>query len=167
MNAGNGHRDITYHLEPGYIYVTAEKALVRTVLGSCVAVCLFDRTRKIGGMNHFIYPETSDRDKATAQYGNVATMELVRMMLRAGADKRDLRAQLFGGASRGPRDGKTTGERNCAIARAVLGNAGIPVISEDVGGMMGRKLLFDTSSGEVAVLKVHTLRREDWIDRSV
>ncbi len=157
--------DITYHLEPGYVYVSVEKAIVRTVLGSCVAVCLWDKTRGIGGMNHFIYPETLEQSKATAQYGNVATLELVRMMIRAGAKKQDLTAQLFGGASRMQRtEEPTTGERNRLVARKVLEKAKVKIVSEDVGGSMGRKLIFDTSTGEVAVLKVHALRRDDWIE---
>ena len=82
----NTVREIDYMLKPGYIYVSRQISVIRTVVGSCVTVCLWDKVLKFGGMNHFLYPAISEKSKATAQYGNVATTALVRLMLEAGSE---------------------------------------------------------------------------------
>ena len=87
-----------YLLEPGYIYVSLSPSVVRAVVGSCVAVCLWDRRRTFGGMNHFLYPAAPSRAAATARYGNVAVAALVRLMEDSGSRRGDLVAQIYGGA---------------------------------------------------------------------
>lgn len=144
------------------MYATTEGVLIRTVVGSCVAVSLWDRKRKWGGMNHFLYPEVDEGERRTAQFGDVAVPGLVAMMRDLGCRLEDLTAQVFGGATRMESGGHTLGGQNTDLARRELAGKGIPVVSEDVGGVMGRKLLFDTRTGEVAVLKVHRLRDGDW-----
>jgi chemotaxis protein CheD len=96
------------------------------------------------------------------RFGDVAVPGLVAMMRDLGSRLEDLTAQVFGGATRTGTGGRTPGGRNAEVARRELAGKGIPVVSEDVGGVMGRKLLFDTQTGEVAVLKVHRLRDGDW-----
>jgi len=152
-----------YMLKPGYIYVTTGSSVVRTVLGSCVAVCLWDKNQKHGGMNHFLYPKANTKSKPTAQYGNVATRALIRMMADAGSYRKDMVAQIFGGGYSNDGKGKEIGEENVHVARSILADHGINVISEDVGGQMGRKIIFDTSTGHVVVFKVHKIRETDWI----
>ena len=156
---------VTYHLEPGYVFVSANAALIRTVVGSCIAVCLWDRKRNYGGMNHFLYPEAARKSKTTAQYGNVAIPALLRMMKNIGSSKKNLVAQIYGGGRLYDSERNRVGEENTEIARKILRDNNITIISEDVGGKMGRKILFDTYSGHAAVLKVHRLRREDWIEQ--
>ncbi len=155
-------RPINYHLDPGYIYVSSRGATVRTVVGSCVAVCLWDKVLRHGGMNHFLYPVIRDIDKATDQYGNVATAALVKMMEETGCRRVDLLAQILGGASPEGARRPTVGEENVHVARAVLSRKGIAVVSEDTGGIMGRKVLFDMGTGQSVVMKVYTLRSMDW-----
>jgi chemotaxis protein CheD len=72
---------IDFYLSPGHIYLNHEPALVSTVVGSCVAVSLWDSKNKYGGVAHFLYPFTEDRNRATAQYGNVAVKYLVTSRL--------------------------------------------------------------------------------------
>lgn len=151
-----------YYLEPGYIYCLPEPATVHTVVGSSVSVCLWDAELRIGAMNHFLYPAARTPDRATPQYGNVATAELIRMMLECGSRKEDLRAQIVGGASPEPGPGLSLGQRNTNAARRVLIKTGLLIVSEDIGGHMGRKVAFDTRSGHLMVLKVHQLRQDDW-----
>ncbi len=153
-----------YHLEPGYVFVSAHGAIIRTVVGSCISVCLWDEQRRLGGMNHFLYPETTDRKKSTAQYGNVAMPALIKLMEKLGSKPRDLVAQLYGGGQLHNLKKNVVGEENITIARNVLKKRRIPVISEDVGGKMGRKILFDTETGHAAIFKVHRLRQTDWIE---
>ena len=152
-----------YFLEPGYIYCASEPASVHTVVGSCVAVCVWDRRLHIGGINHFLYPGTSERSEATACYGNVATMALLGMMEEAGCRRHNLLAQILGGAARMTHPGESLGRENVEAARAVLRKRRVTICSEDVGGNMGRKIVFDTVTGHVGVLKVFDLRKEDWI----
>ena len=156
----------TYHLEPGYIFAGVDGTVIRTVVGSCVAVCLWDKQTVSGGMNHFLYPYIKEKSKMTAQYGNVAIPALLTMMKKIGCSKRDLVAQVYGGGQLHDSKRNSVGRENTEVAREILKKNNIPVISEDVGGTMGRKILFDTSTGHVAVLKVQRLRREDWLEHT-
>lgn len=137
-------------------------ATIHTVVGSSVAVCVWDRTLEIGAMNHFHYPMTCEQDKATPLYGNVATAELLRMMFEAGAQRDTMSAQIVGGAGPEPGSPSTLGMENVVSARAVLTRAGIVIKSEDIGGSMGRKVIFDIKTGHILILKVHHLRQDDW-----
>ena len=151
-----------YFLEPGYIYFSKEAAVVRTVLGSCVAVCLWDHRLKYGGMSHYLYPSTNDPDNTTPKYGNVAITALVRMMDNAGCRRKDIKAQILGGAQPEETGRRLLNKDNVRIAREVLVRKRIKIVSEDVGGTMGRKVILDLGTGEVAVLKVHNIRQTDW-----
>ncbi|MBF0302523.1 MAG: chemotaxis protein CheD [Desulfamplus sp.] len=154
---------LDYLLKPGYIYMSDNQPIsISTVVGSSVAVCLFDRKQKIGGMNHFQFPETNEREKATAIYGNVATLTLIKMMLSNGSKNSHIEAQIFGGAYNPEVSNMNVGINNIRTARKILSSKKIKIISEDVGGEMGRKIIFNTATFEIAVLKVKTLRRSDW-----
>ena len=161
------HR-VNYYLEPGYIYFSKSPAIVQTVVGSCIAVCLWDRILQYGGMNHFVRPVTHSPEEATPQFGNVATAALIRIMEEAGCHRKDLVAQITGGgfpedAPAMPQHVRDLGVANIQAARDVLIRKGIQIVSEDIGGSMGRKLVFDTSTGQLVVLKVHKIRSSDWI----
>ncbi len=152
----------SYYLDPGYIYFPADPTTLRTVVGVCVAVCLWDAQLEQGAMNHFIHPATANPETATPKFGNVATAELIAMMERAGSSRENLQAQILGGAApKGP-GGPETGVNNAQMARDVLRRKGIQIVSEDTGGNMGRKIVFDTGTGHVMVLKVQRIRSEDW-----
>ncbi len=152
----------TYHLEPGFVFAARERVTIRTVLGSCVAVCVWDRAKRFGGMNHFLYAAPGEEDVSTPRFGAVAIPALLRMMKELGSRRGDLEAQVYGGATRPEYSHSTAGARNSEIARELLEKYRVPIISRDTGGHLGRKILFDTYSGHVAVLKVHRLRQEDW-----
>jgi chemotaxis protein CheD len=153
-----------YFLRPGYIYVPGEPTLISTVLGSCVAVCLWDRERRYGGMNHFLYPFVRDPYRATAKFGNVATRALIRLLLQGGSRKEQLESQIFGGShpENNGGEGVKVSNENIEIARRILTTSGIPIVSQDVGGTRGRKLVFNSSTNEVVVVRVDRLRDSDW-----
>lgn len=151
-----------YLLEPGYILIAAEPTCISTVLGSSVSVCIYDREREYGGMSHFRFPFTSDRQRTTALYGNVSTLSLLRMMLENGSEKKYLEAQVFGGAYNQGFSEEDIGKENIQVAQKVLQRYNIQIISEDIGGMMGRKVVFNTATAELAVFRVQKLRKEDW-----
>ncbi|GMV90332.1 MAG: hypothetical protein AMXMBFR82_01100 [Candidatus Hydrogenedentota bacterium] len=155
-------RSSTYYVEPGYVYFSRRATLLRAVVGSCVAVCLWDERKRVGGMNHFLMPAVSDRENATPRFGNVAVAALVKIMEEAGSRRSDLVAQILGGGAPAGAAHPSLGERNVRAARDALTRKGIRIISEDIGGTVGRKIVFDTSNGELAVLKVHQIRESDW-----
>lgn len=153
---------INYYLKPGYIFVAAEPAVISAVLGSCVAVCIYDRKHMAGGMNHFQVPYVKNRHRATAGYGNAATLTLIRMMTNDGSGIEHLEAQIYGGAYDQEVCSRDIGHENVMVARKILTKYRIRIISEDVGGEKGRKVVFHTYTNEIAVLKVDKLRMSDW-----
>ena len=82
------------------------------------------------------------------------------LLIKGQSPKGNFEAHIFGGAALDSNDGR--GHANIAMARKVLSSRGISIATEDVGGSKGRKILFDPETGHVAVLKVHSIRREDW-----
>jgi chemotaxis protein CheD len=151
-----------YFLKPGYIFLSVNPIIISTVLGSSVSVCLYDRMRKVGGMNHFKLPTIGDPQKATAEYGNIATLTLIRMMLHDGSKRKNIEAQIFGGAFRADISEVNVGESNVRVARNVLTQERLQIVSEDVGGQKGRKIVFDTVKNEIAIIKVEKIREGDW-----
>ena len=138
------------YLAPGQVFASAEPAGAATILGSGVAVCLWDPRTRAGGANHFLLPDWAGSGTGTARYGNVAIASLVQRMEELGARRRDLQAKLFGGAAvseafRTRPD--HLGARNVTLARQQLEQLAIPAVAEDVGGSRGRKVLYRTDSG--------------------
>lgn len=151
-----------YFLQPGFIFVSEAPYLIHTVLGSCVAVCLWDTTLHFGGMNHYIYARAK-KGNANGKYGNASISHLVRMMIEMGCKYQNLRAHIIGGAENMTLR-STIGTENVEIAEELLGKSRINVVSRDVGGNLGRKVVFNNSTGEVLVYKVENIRRSDWYD---
>ncbi len=129
-----------------------------TILGSCIAACIWDEGCGIGGMNHFLLAQslapTSDgaapRDN---RYGVHAMEVLINGLLRAGARRDALRAKLFGGAkiSATLRD---IGASNAAFARQFLKTEGIPCIAESLGGQQARRITFHPATGRARQLLI-------------
>jgi chemotaxis protein CheD len=140
----------TVYLHPGQLHAAAGRGLITTLLGSCVSVCLFDPIRGVGGANHFLLPHYASGAHASPRYGPPAIYALLDRLLRLGAERTRLEAKVFGGACvlEGMRAGpRQLGVSNVEVARAVLGQEGIPVRAEDVGGTLGRKVVFRVHDG--------------------
>jgi Chemotaxis protein; stimulates methylation of MCP proteins len=140
-----------HFLYPAELYVSKAPYQINTILGSCVAVCLFDPVLNIGGMNHFMLPYWNGQGLASPKYGNIANEKLLDKMLSLGCNKNNLKAKMFGG-------GEVIetqivqfhiGARNIEVAKLFLEEKKIPIISSSVGGKLGRKIEFFTLSGEV------------------
>ncbi len=142
------------YLHAGQLAAFREPRAISTVLGSCVAVCLWDGQSRIGGMNHFLLPHRAGAGETSPRFGNVAMGQLLDAIVRLGGRFSHLQAKLFGGACvlGGPRPGETLGEQNVQLARSLLDAAGIPIVAEDTGGTRGRRLVFHTDDG-LAFLK--------------
>jgi chemotaxis protein CheD len=142
-------------LHPGQIVASTEPCTISTIVGSCVAVCLFDPVRRAGGSNHYMLPDAGEPGVASARFGDVATEELLRRMLAIGCRRRDLQAKIFGGASLLPVSRRVSGEslgmKNVHMARRILVEQRIAIVAEDVGGTWGRRVVFRTDVGEAQI----------------
>lgn len=144
-----------HYLYPGQLIAFKEETLVTTLLGSCVAVVLYDRVKKIGGLNHYLIDQLSDIKHTNSRYGSFAIPELIRQIEALGSLKKDLVARVYGGANvvEISIGGESIGERNIQFALELLQENGIAVLEKDVGGNSARTLKFNTSSGEVRVIR--------------
>lgn len=140
-----------HFLYPAELFASKTPYQINTILGSCVAVCLFDPVLGIGGMNHYMLPYWNGQGLASPKYGNIAIEKLVDKMIALGSNKNNLKAKIFGG-------GEVIetqvvqfhiGLRNIEVARQLLDEKKIPIISSSVGGKLGRKIELITNTGEV------------------
>jgi chemotaxis protein CheD len=155
--SGHGKERMGVYLLPGRLFVSPEPCTVRMVLGSCVAVCLWDPLRAVGGANHFLLPYPGGNGQDSPRFGNVATQRLIEKLLAFGSTKPSLMAKLFGGSCvLEAFQNKEThlGTKNVSVARKLLQDVGIPVIAEDVGGQRGRKVIFQTDDGSAWVRRL-------------
>ncbi len=139
-----------HFLYPATLYASKAPTLVTTILGTCVAVCLFDPVAKIGGINHFMLAQWDGSSPSSPKYGDVAIRNLYDKMLQQGAEKSNLHARIYGGLCRkGGGDAFNIGIKNILIAKKMLSQLHIPVRAQDVGGHSPRKLGFQTNTGLV------------------
>ena len=140
-----------YTVFPGQYMITSVPALVTTVLGSCVSVCLWDGQAGIGGMNHYLLPGTEEDEVGNMNRGITSIQLLVKSMLNRRATIENLEAKVFGGCNSLYKENNffRVGERNAAIALEILKEFNIPVRAKHVGGSYGRKIIFDTGTGKV------------------
>ena len=144
-------------LHPGDFYFTRvgeHRTVVKTLLGSCVAICLWDARLGIGGMNHYMLPFPTAKQTGSPRFGTVAWTQLLDRIAALGAHRYDLRAGIFGGACIMDAfrfDADHVGTRNVELAEQQLRDAGIAVLQREVGGRRGRKLTFETRTGHITV----------------
>ncbi|HEY0437149.1 MAG TPA: chemotaxis protein CheD [Phenylobacterium sp.] len=145
------------HLVQGECRVTDDPAVVlATTLGSCVAACIRDPMAGVGGMNHFLLPESSE-GLVSLRYGAFAMELLINGLLAQGGRRDRMEAKLFGGGrlSEGLAD---VGEKNAAFARDFLVREGITLSGGSVGGGLARRIQFWPVSGRA---RQQTLARGD------
>ena len=139
---------------PGEFFVSHDSLAIMTVLGSCIAACLWDSRMRVGGMNHFMLPEGDSAD-ASGRYGSYAMELLIKEMMKLGARRETLQAKIFGGAQ--VMHNFTTlnvGERNTRFVQDYLATERIPVVSEDVLDIYPRKVVFFPVTGKVMVKRL-------------
>ena len=151
-----GNRSKAYLL-PGQLYASAEPCHIKTILGSCVAICLWDRWRGAGGMNHFLLPSSRQGQPTSLRYGDEATRVLLELLDGLGCQVPNLCAKVFGGAAlcqSRDRYGISLGAKNVAAALSLMKSAGIPVAAQETGGLQGRRLIFNTDDGVAWTQKI-------------
>jgi chemotaxis receptor (MCP) glutamine deamidase CheD len=147
-------------------------ALIRTLLGSCIAACLHDPVARVGGMNHFMLPRPEGRPIDANRFGVHAMEELIFRMQNHGAHRHRLVGKLFGGGHvlRVDETEDSVPRRNIRFIEEFMVVEGIPVASRDLGGRDGRIILFSTETGQAFVRRVagapDLLRDEQRLRRS-
>ena len=144
-----------HFLFPGTIFAEPLEYQISTVLGSCVAVCLWDQVIRRGGMNHMMLPLWNGEGLATPKYGNIAMEKLFAKVLSIGCHREHLVAKVFGGANvtGAGLEMFMIGDRNITLAFQILDEFRIPVVAKDIAGQVGRKIIMNTATGVVLVGK--------------
>jgi len=154
-------------LHPGEYYSSSEDIVISTILGSCVAVALFDSKTGVGGLNHFMLPGSVEAKNPilspNAKYGMYAMELLINDMMKKGVRKEDLRAKVFGAASVLDFSGDSTGNKipisNIEFTFSYLKEESIPIKARDVGGMEPRKIFLFARTGKVLLKRIPRTRR--------
>lgn len=155
---------------PGEYYATTRDLMIVTVLGSCVSVCLRDRSSGIGGMNHFMLPDNVDAQNPvagkSARYGVYAMDMLINNLLKLGAARNRLEAKVAGAGKvlRGF-EANNVGERNATFVVEYLNTEKIPIISQDLLGIYPRKVYFFPTQGRVLVRKLMSMHNNTILER--
>jgi chemotaxis protein CheD len=144
---------------PGEFHVSCTE-IIATILGSCIAACIKDTKNGIGGMNHFMLPgDVRSEDmflKASTKYGIFAMEQLINEMIKQGGSKKHFQAKVFGGGhilNFRKSDGDVP-ESNIDFVRAFLKMEQIDIVKEDVGGFVGRKILFFPDTAKVLLKRL-------------
>ncbi len=148
---------------PGEYYVSSEDVVIMTVLGSCIAACLWDSRMRVGGMNHFMLPEGDSLD-VSGRYGSYAMELLINEMLKLGARRETMQAKIFGGGQ--VMSSFTTmnvGERNTQFVIDYLHTERIPIVSEDVLDIYPRKVCFFPVTGKAMVKRLAHAHPEELV----
>ena len=159
---------LTAKLMPGEYYVTRQDEMITTVLGSCVAACIRDVSNGVGGMNHFMLPETSQsrlssRDEAVvgnaSRYGNYAMEHLINCILQNGGKRKNLEVKLFGGGKIIATLGDV-GARNIQFVLDYIDTEALSLVSQDLGDIYPRKVNYFPLTGRVRMKKIKDLHNQ-------
>ncbi len=138
---------------PGEYFVSDEDILIMTVLGSCIAACIWDSRLRIGGMNHFMLPEGAG--DTTGRYGSYAMELLINELVKRGSTREYMQAKVFGGgAVIAGMTSMNVGERNTQFVLDYLATERIPVVSKDVMDIYPRKVVFFPVTGKAMVKRL-------------
>jgi chemotaxis protein CheD len=149
---------VTIHV--GDIHVSDTPVKIKTILGSCIAACMYDPSTRIGGMNHFLLPGELDSLDLSTRYGVNAMEMLINEMMKIGANRLKLQAKVFGGADifRTNHTLMMVGKKNIKFIRGFLETERIPVLSERLGGNEGLIVHYIAQTFEVFIKPVSTDR---------
>ncbi len=170
--ADASYKRITIHI--GGYYVSKEPSVVKTILGSCISVCLFESENKIGGMNHFMLPESKDLDNVddynNTRYGIYAMEVIMNEILKLGGKKSNITAKIFGGGNVLP--GLTSNvlkiaDKNINFAKKFLSDENIPIITEDIGGNTPRKVFFFNTENKIMLKKLGAVSNEFSVEQEI
>lgn len=159
----------TIKILPGEFYVTKLNERIETVLGSCISACVRDPIAGVGGMNHFMLPVDKSAGKPTElsdanRYGNYAMENLVNALLSEGAKRERLEFKLFGGG-RIMSSMTNIGWYNIGFAFDYVFTEGFKVVSQDIGDIYPRKVLYYPLNGRVRVRRLNPMHNQSLADQ--
>ena len=141
----------------GEYYIAADPSLViYTLLGSCIAVCLYDPAHSIGGMNHFMLPQSKETHSSSGRFGKQSMDAMIDELLRQGAVFSALKAKIFGGARMfdTPKEIDIAGA-NIQFITEFMETHQIPVVARDLGGNIGRKIYYVLENHRVFLKRIN------------
>ena len=147
---GKDFERLARNINPGGWAIETDRPIA-TLLGSCVAVCLFDPKLKLGGMNHFLLPSrtsAANTDTDIILSGDYSMEVLVNALINKGANKTRMIAKAFGGGTIVSSIRMAIGERNAEFAREWLAREDIPLVASDFSGPWSRKVIFVPQTGD-------------------
>lgn len=151
-------RHVDIHI--GEFHASGRPTVISTLLGSCVAVCLYDPVSQIGGMNHILMPGRADMNKfdISARYGINAMELLINRIMNLGGTRRRLIAKIFGGAKTIDiiSENMSMGRKNIEFVKEFLKKESIKIVSQDISGTQSRKIWFHTDTSEVVLRRGKT-----------
>jgi len=155
----------TIKILPGEFYVTRSNERIETVLGSCIAACVRDPISGIGGMNHFMLPinknSSSNSELSDAnRYGNFAMENLVNAILSQGGKRERLEFKLFGGG-RIMSSMTNIGWYNIGFAFDYIFTEGFKIVSQDIGDVYPRKVMYYPNSGRARVRRLNPMHNQE------
>jgi chemotaxis protein CheD len=131
----------------------AGEVLVARGLGSCIGLCLVDRSQNVAGLAHIMLPDSTEAGRQGMRYADCAVPALLDSVLELGARRHRLEAVLVGGAQmfsgRAIAAGGAVGERNDIAARAALVRLNLTVVADATGGERGRTVRVEVGSGKI------------------
>ena len=135
----------------GQICTAANPTEISTVLGSCVAVCLYDKLKQHSAMNHYLLPMWNGNGLQSPKFGNISIPKMIELMLKAGCTIGNIEAKLFGGANINFSNNEELmiGKRNVLTAKEILQDYRIKITAEDTGGGIGRRIMMRSDVGKV------------------
>ncbi|AZZ96821.1 chemoreceptor glutamine deamidase CheD [Pseudoalteromonas sp. R3] len=167
----SGRGAVVAKVLPGEFYVSKSDELISTVLGSCIAACIYDERQGVGGMNHFMLPgvkgsSSIHADDLNCRYGNWAMEYLINEVIKNGARRENLKIKLFGG---GKIISSMTdiGNGNIRFAQAYVEEEQLTLVSHDVGGPWPRKVVFHPQTGKAQVKKLRQMHNDTIEKREV
>jgi len=166
LNYRNGKPHI--YLKPGELCISKEPVVVTTVLGSCVSVTFFHRSSGIAAICHVLQPKCPHSLQCTLdcsmrfRYAVCTIEEMSRQIKTFSLRPKEIEVKLFGGAAmigsqRLEKFNNSIGQQNVKAAMETISNCGLTLKVMDVGGTFGRKIIFDTESGEVLMKRLHRI----------
>ena len=169
------NQSIAAKILPGEYYVTQDDEIISTVLGSCVSACVRDKVSGVGGMNHFMLPETTlkrlnESDESivgtATRYGNYAMEHLINTILKNGGKRKNLQAKIFGGGKINPTMGDV-GLKNISFILEYCDAEGMDLLSQDLGDIYPRKVMYYPKTGKVKMKKIKHIHNETILQREL
>lgn len=153
---------------PGEYYVTRSDEILGSVLGSCIAVCIYDIKNGVGGMNHFMLPMSKDKNvwSDTYRFGDRAMEVLIDAICINGGDRQHLQYKAFGGGQM-LKNMTPIGDSNIKFLHQFMEQKDISIVSADLGGANPRLLKFYPKTGRAFVKKLQEISTHQVIDEEI